>query len=199
MNPSATEKELKSILSSNLEEVNKLEKLINNLLRLSRLEADELRENFGLIYLREVINDAIAIVMPQSRAHKIEIEAKLIDSQFYGDQDSITQLMVIFLDNAIKYSPNGSKVKIETIKKDNKLLIKIKDQGIGIDKESLEHIFDRFYRAESSRNKASGNEGYGLGLSIAKMIADVHGAVINISSQPEKGTEVVVELPISIS
>ena len=196
MNPDATTKELMNTLSSNLEEVSKLEKLINNLLRLSRLEADELRENFGVISSKEVIEEAIKQVKPQAKSRKVEIDEKIIDKPFFGDQDSIIQLLVIMLDNAIKYSPSPSVVKVTSKVKEDKLVITLKDSGIGIEKDALEHIFDRFYRAESSRNKAGDSEGYGLGLSIAKMIADVHGAVITVSSQPNKGTEVQIELPI---
>ena len=98
-------------------------------------------------------------------------------------------MMVIFLDNAIKYSPDGSKVSIEAKKYDNHVKLNIKDSGSGIDPKDLSHIFERFYRSDTARK---GNAGFGLGLSIAKLIADVHDANITISSRLNQGTRVEV-------
>ena len=116
-----------------------------------------------------------------------------------GDEDSVTQLLVILLDNAIKYSSTGSNVKIGALVGDGKLVFKVKDNGSGISREALDHIFDRFYREEDSRNKQSEKEGYGLGLSIAKMIADVHDAVITVRSQIGEGTEVEVSFNTKVA
>jgi two-component system phosphate regulon sensor histidine kinase PhoR len=109
----------------------------------------------------------------------------------------LAQLTLILLDNAVKYSGSGTTVNLKITANDNlEVILSIEDQGIGIDKLALEHIFDRFYRAELSRTKnISDTEGYGLGLSIAKMIADVHQAVITVSSQVNKGTLVEVRFP----
>jgi signal transduction histidine kinase len=197
LNPKASSKELKATLQSSLEEVDKLESLINNLLKLSRLEADELKQNFTSINSKQVVDLAVKQVALSAEQRKITIEKEVVDQHFMGDKDSVTQLLVILLDNSIKYSPSGSEVKVEAKAIDNKLVFKVKDNGSGISKEALDHIFDRFYREEDSRNKQSEKEGYGLGLSIAKMIADVHDAVITVKSQVDKGTEVEVSFPIN--
>ncbi len=197
MNPKATAKELKSTLESNLEEANKLERLINSILRLTRLEADELRQNFVAISSKNIATEAIKEVKALASQHKITIEQDIKDQPFFGDPDSVKQLLVILLENAIKYSSPSSSVRIEANKQEDRLIYKVIDHGIGISKEALEHIFDRFYRAESSRTKEQNKEGYGLGLSIAKMIADVHDANITVSSQTGKGTIVEVTFPLT--
>ncbi|HEY1645125.1 MAG TPA: HAMP domain-containing sensor histidine kinase [Candidatus Saccharimonadales bacterium] len=198
LNPNISAKELKNTLKSNLEEVSKLERLINNILRLTKLEADELRQNFGVVSSKQVVEDAIKQVKIQAKNRNINIEQNIHDQTFSGDEDNVNQLIVILLDNAIKYSSPNSLVKIETHKHENNLIFKITDHGVGIPKSSLEHIFDRFYRSEGSRNKGQNErEGYGLGLSIAKMIADVHSAVITVSSEVGKGTEVEVSFPLA--
>ncbi|MEI9913848.1 MAG: HAMP domain-containing sensor histidine kinase [Candidatus Saccharibacteria bacterium] len=193
MNPKVSLSELKSTLQSNLEEVTKLERLINNILKLSRLEADELRQNFGALSTKKVSAEAVKHVQALAKQHNISIEQDISDQPFYGEHDSVTQLLVIVLDNAIKYSQANSKILVKAKEKDDQVIFSVEDFGKGISKDALDHIFDRFYRADPSRNKTT--EGYGLGLPIAKMIADVHGAIIYVSSQKDKGTLVEVAFP----
>jgi hypothetical protein len=197
LNDKPTVKELKETLKSNLEEAQKLEHLINNILRLSRLEANELRQNFGTISSKKVVDEAVKEIKSPAKQRGIEIKKDISDFNFIGDQDSITQMLVIFLDNAIKYSGQSKSVNLSVQVEDNQAVFKVKDHGIGIKKESLNNIFDRFYREESSRYKGDNGHSYGLGLSIAKMIADIHNAVITVTSQEGKGTEVKVTFPIN--
>ena len=105
-------------------------------------------------------------------------------------------LFVIILDNAIKYSPKKTAIKIYGKKTNNQIMIEIKDQGIGIEKKDLPFIFDRFFRAEQSRSKEKVT-GYGLGLSIAKKIIGQHKGSLIVESKLEKGTTVIIRLPIS--
>ncbi len=195
MSGASSKQELKETLESNLEEVTKLENLINNLLKLSRLEADELQQDFQTLDTKVLVGDVIKQVSAISKERNINITSELGDYKIKGDKGSLEQLILIIIDNAIKYSPSDSKIEIITKKIDSSIILSVSDNGIGIDKDSLEHIFERFYRADSSRTKNSKNEGYGLGLSIAKMIADVHGAEITISSQLNKGTSVEIKFP----
>jgi two-component system sensor histidine kinase CiaH len=195
LNDKAPANELRAILESNLEEVAKLEVLINNLLRLSRLEADELQQNFSSLNSQDIINEAIEKVGKIAQQKSITIDTKLSNASVYGDPDSLVQLLVILLDNAIKYSPKNSAVSVVDSSSKDTVSWKIKDSGIGIEPEALRHVFDRFYRADTSRTKIDDSEGYGLGLSIAKMIADIHNATITLSSEVEKGTTVVIRLP----
>lgn len=187
MNTKASAKELRGTLASNLEEVTKMENLINNLLRLTKLEAEELQQSFRPVEASDIVGQAVKQLEPLATGRNIKITQDIVDGKITGDADSLTQLVVILLDNAIKYSPENGQVKISSRQEDNNFTISVKDDGSGIKKKDLEHVFDRFYRADSSRTN-SAKQGHGLGLSIAKMIADIHKADITLTSQPGKGT-----------
>ncbi len=101
---------------------------------------------------------------------------------------------MILLDNAIKYSKETPNILISIKQDSRKAVVQIKDEGIGIKASDLPHIFNRFYRADTSRSKST--EGYGLGLSIAKQIVDRHKGSINVSSTPGEGSLITVSLPI---
>jgi signal transduction histidine kinase len=199
LNDQAPAKELRATLESNLEEVGKLEVLINNLLRLSRLEADELQQNFQKTNTEIVIAEAIDKVKKAADSHSIEIDTKGTSEEFFGDKESITQLISILIDNSIKYSPNGSRILVSNIKSKDSVTIKVKDEGVGIDPLALQHVFDRFYRADNSRTKTIDAQGFGLGLSIAKMIADVHKANITLTSKVGQGTTATIIIPKNIT
>lgn len=196
LNNKTSASELRNTLRSNLEEIGKLEALINNLLRLTRLEVDELQQQFTDIQSRNIVKEAIKQVEPLTEARKVTIKTKLSDARLHGDRDSLIQLLVILLDNAIKYSSNGSTVTIESNANKDTVKFRIIDSGSGIKRADLEHVFDRFYRADNART-AGETSGHGLGLSIAKMIADVHNGTITLNSRPEHGTTANVELPVA--
>ena len=110
-----------------------------------------------------------------------------------ADINKIKQLLVILLDNGLKYTEQGDSIEISTYKKDGKCYIVVSDTGIGISKEDKEHIFERFYRAEKSRNRESG--GMGLGLSLAYNIVKLHKGGIKVEDNKPKGTRMVVKIP----
>ncbi len=199
LNTKNGKQELRQTLASNLEEVGKLEELINNLLRLTRLEADELEQQFSTFESKTIADEAATQSKGRAQERKIKLDTKVQAARLNGDQASLSQLLVILLDNAIKYSPSGAAVHLVGKSEKGRFVFRIEDEGAGIDKETLEHVFDRFYRGkDASRNKSSA-EGFGLGLSIAKMIADLHKGEITITSQPKHGTTVVVSLPLVTS
>ncbi|MFM9277162.1 sensor histidine kinase [Paenibacillus jiagnxiensis] len=114
-----------------------------------------------------------------------------------GDEECLTQLLVILLDNAIKYTPDGGRVGLQLSQphmKNKKLVIQVQDTGIGIAAEEQKHIFDRFYRVDKSRSRELG--GHGLGLSIAKWIAEAHQGTIKVASAPGQGSIFTVEIPL---
>ena len=195
MDKSLKADDLRQVIISNMEEASKLENLINSLLKLTRLEAGELQQQFTSLDLELLTNEAVDHVKTLAMAKNIFIDVKSQSININGDHDSLVQLMVIFLDNAIKYSQTGTKIKIAIGHNPTKPTIKIEDQGQGISSRDLEHAFDRFFRADTAR---SGNSGYGLGLSIAKLIADVHQANITITSQLNHGTTVSVDFNTNI-
>lgn len=194
LNDRSSGKELRATIESNLEEVDKLESLINNLLRLARLEADELQQNFKEVESQTVMDNAVAKVEKSAKQHDVSISSSGNSARVYGDPENLSQALLILLDNAIKYSPKGGEVRVETYSENGNVSWKVTDNGPGIDPDSLQHIFDRFYRADSSRNKNQVG-GFGLGLSIAKMIADLHSGTISISSRLRHGTVAALSVP----
>jgi len=185
----------KTLLQSNLEEVNSLQVLSDGLIRLTQYQ----KEHNGLVIsdvsLTDVAKVAIHKVIHAAKGKKITITNDIQNINLQGNQTALTELLVIFLDNAIKYSPKQSMIHLTSKKSDGHILIDITDQGIGIDEKDIPHLFDRFYRADKSRTK-TGIPGYGLGLSIAKQIVVQHNGTIRVKSELKKGTTFTIELPI---
>ena len=195
MNDKNGKKELRAVLNSNLEEANKLESLINSLLRLTRLEADELQQQFAPLNTKTLARDAVEQTQKLAHDRKIAVKTDIKAAELSGDHDSLVQLIVILLDNAIKYSQPGKTVRLSAHGRDDQVLFTVTDEGAGIERDALEHVFERFYRgSNSSRNKEAA-DGFGLGLSIAKMIADIHHGTITLESAVGKGTTAAVILP----
>jgi two-component system sensor histidine kinase CiaH len=178
--------EARKLLKSNLEEVNKMQKLSNYLLTLNKYQD---RSSFPLkeINLKEIAKEGIHEMEKSAKMKNIKIIQKLKSTNVYGNKDSLVKLMTILLDNAIKYSKKGRKIIVKT----ESNFLEVEDFGIGIAKKDISHIFDRFYRAETSRSKEK-VDGYGLGLSIAKNIVELHKAKIEVKSKLGKGAAFIV-------
>jgi len=175
--------EAKRLLGSNLEEVKKMNDLSNYLLKLNKFQDGKSTTKFIKVDLKTVVINVMEKLDPIARSKNIKLVPKLAPFSVSGDEDTLAELVTILVENAIKYSPSGKVVDL--IIKNRSLVVK--DQGIGISKEDLPHIFERFYRADSSRNKAK-SEGYGLGLSIAKSIVELHNASIKVESKVGVGS-----------
>jgi len=190
-----TQKETEQLLKSNLEEVNSLQMLSDNLLQLAQYQQfpneTDLLEN---ISLPQAVAAAVEKVKLMAIKKNISVENNIKDYTVKGDEKSLEQLFIIFLDNAIKYSSENTKVNISAESVDRSIWLTITDQGIGIAKKDLPRIFERFYRADSSRTKQK-ESGYGLGLSIAKKIIDMYRGSIDVKSSLGKGTTFTIELP----
>lgn len=182
-----TLKDAKELLASNLEEVKKMNSLSNYLLKLNKFENDNYQIDFKQVDLSNIVLDAIDKVAPMAAMSKVKIVEDLQSAKVRGNEESLTELAIILLDNAIKYSKKGGKVEVKTYRSS----LEITDHGIGISAGDLPHIFDRFYRADTSRSKEKA-DGYGLGLSIAKSITDLHGARIKVESKVGKGSAFTV-------
>lgn len=186
----ASKTELRDVLSSNLEEIEKLSRLAEMLLNLSRLDHDKLeRTEINLPRLTsEVVrmynqpDSRIAVTFPKNLPHVI------------GNKPAIHELLSILVDNAIKYSPPDSSISININKRGRSVGFDISNTGPGIDAAKLPHIFDRFYRADTSRTR-SGSKGYGLGLSLAKKIVELHDGELSVTSTPNVATIFTVLLP----
>ncbi len=185
----------KKLLQSNLEEVNNLQYLSDNLIKLTQYQKTNDRQFFEKTSLSSVINEACRKVINLAKHKNIAVLNRTKDYNVMADRQSLIELFVIFLDNAIKYSPSRKKVTISTKKTDHSVAISITDQGIGIAEKDLPHLFDRFYRADKSRTKTEVG-GYGLGLSIAKQIAEKHLGAISVNSKKDQGSTFTVSLPL---
>ncbi|HET6924772.1 MAG TPA: HAMP domain-containing sensor histidine kinase [Candidatus Saccharimonadales bacterium] len=194
MDSNASKQELRDALQSNLDEAGNMSVLINNLLRLTRLDDAQTQATFAVHSSDPLITDVLKQLDRPIAAKQLTVTPPVQNVDLYGDRDSLVQLLVILLDNAIKYGPAGSAVTMTAASNAGRSSISITDQGPGIGKEALPHVFDRFYREDIARtNGATG--GYGLGLSIAKLICDRHHGHITLTSRPGHGTTATVELP----
>lgn len=187
----------KNIMEESIKDVNDLQKLSDSLLQLSQYEKPNFSSNFEKISLSQLLTESVNKIKVLAKNKNIDMRIKdnYVKGNLIGDKYGLMELFIILFDNAIKYSKPGSEINIVTKKTKHTVLILIIDQGIGIDKEDIPHLFDRFYRSDKARSKKE-VDGYGLGLSIAKKIVDKHNGEINIESKLKKGTTVSVTLPI---
>lgn len=193
-----TLKNAKTLIIDNLEEVNKLQFLSNNLLQLAQYQKSQTQVKLEKLSLKMIVKKAVDKIAPLAKVKDMIIQDNTQDIEIEGNRYGLCDLLVILLDNAIKYSQKQKSVTISSQKTDSFVNITIEDQGIGIDQKELPHIFDRFYRADSARSKTS-TGGYGLGLSIAKRIIDIHHGSITVKSKLNKGSAFTIHLPISQS
>jgi len=185
----------KGLLKSNLIEVDRMKNFTDYLLALSRLEASGRDLPMEKVDLSEAARQAVEKNTPLADKKKITLKDSLSERIVKGNPQSLVELISILINNAIKYSPEKSEVKVGVRGGKRHAIIEVEDQGIGIAEKDIPHIFDRFYRADTSRSKTK-VDGYGLGLSIAKSIVDVHKGEIKVKSVIEKGSVFTVILPI---
>lgn len=184
--------ELRDVLSSNLEEVNKLTKLSTMLLNLSRLDNNPLE--FSVINFNKIADDAVLSFHLSTK--RLSIKKTKTQNPIYGNEAAIFDLIKILIDNAVKYSEPNSKIQLKLSRYKDQAKLEITNTGIGITSEKITHIFERFYRADESRtNKVHTTKSYGLGLALAKKIVDLHHGKINVVSTPGKTTTFTVLIP----
>ena len=177
-------------------ETERMIRLVNDLLQLSKLDADDSNFNKETTNYIAFLNDIIDR-FEMSKTQNIEFILKLPKGPIYTylDRDKMTQVIDNIISNAIKYSPDGGTITFKVMKKGNHLVTGIRDQGVGIPKENLTKIFDRFFRVDKARSRKLG--GTGLGLAIAKEIVAAHGGEIWADSEWNKGTAIFFTLPLS--
>ncbi|HKF36477.1 MAG TPA: ATP-binding protein, partial [Ktedonobacteraceae bacterium] len=174
-------------------ETEHLERLVSDLLDLSRVQWGELDLQYTSFYLTDVLAERVRLAQVSAEQHTIFLDIQAQDSRIVADQLRVGQVIGNILDNAIKFSPPGRQVTVKLQEQDNEYLISIIDQGIGINPEYLDRIFERFYRV---RNTASRQyAGIGMGLFVAKAIVEAHGGSIGFSSNPGTGSKFYFTLP----
>lgn len=180
-----------------LNETERLTKLTGSLLTLNNLNTKGMLLEKSLFDINRVIRNITASFEGTCRQKAIAIEMILTGDELFVEADigKIQQVIYNLLDNAIKFSHPDSIIKIETTEKHNKVFVSVKDSGIGIPKDALKLIWDRFYKSDLSRGKDK--KGTGLGLSITKEIIQAHGEHINVISTEGVGSEFIFSLPIA--
>ena len=176
--------------------VNRLTAIIEDLMKLSKIEQQDEKSDIHLTEssVKSVISSAIQTCREKAKAKKITIDlACPEDISLQCDSRLMTQAMVNLLDNAINYSNEKSDIKISASLKDDELMIRVQDHGIGIPKENLSRLFERFYRVDKARSRELG--GTGLGLAIVKHIAQAHGGRVSVDSILGKGSTFSLHLP----
>ncbi len=176
-----------SILKDNLKDIEGLEKLSNDLLLLSKAERRAEVLDQRMVALDEISNELTSKFSALVKTKDIKIISKAKHDLVKTDYDKLMQILSIFLDNAIKYTPKSGKITLNFFMEKNKAVFQVKDSGVGIGKENLPLIFDRFYKVESSRNKSK-SAGFGLGLSIAGEISELLNGKLSVTSQLGKGS-----------
>jgi len=184
----------KKLIKENIEDVNRLQNLTDSLIKLSKNKEQKNNLNIEKISLAKLINPSIEKINPQAEHKGIIIKKKIQSYKIEGDQEKLNSLLDILLDNAIKYSPSNKTINVSAVKSGKNITISVKDHGQGISKKDLPFVFDRFYRASPSRT-GSITPGFGLGLSIAKMIVENHHGSIKVKSRLRKGSTFIVTLP----
>src|SRR3989338_6803309 len=187
--------EAKALLASNLEEADNLQTISDRLLELAQIEKPNYFV-FAPLDFKSVAREAVAKIKPLARQKQIGINYPHKSQMMDGDRIRLTEMLVIFLDNAVKYSQKKKSINLSTKITGQSLIVKVTDQGIGIDGQDLPHIFERFYRSDKSRTNYHVS-GYGLGLSIAKKIIDGHNGTIQVNSKKNQGTTFTIHLPLN--
>ena len=171
--------------------------LIDNLLTLAR--ADEGRAPLVLeeCDVRDVVVDVYETAGILGESAGVDVATHVPDRPvpIQADHGRIRQMLLNLLTNAIKYTPRDGRVDIELEDYDTRVVFVVRDTGIGIAAGDLEHVFDRFWRADVARSRAGARPGVGLGLAITKWIAEAHGGTIAVQSRPGRGSSFVVNLP----
>jgi two-component system, OmpR family, sensor histidine kinase CiaH len=187
--------ESRKVLTDAILATNQLKTLSDSLLELNHLTDNGSSFNFQPVLIKNLMSESVKKIKPEADIKNIIIKTNSINGKTNVDPQKIEELLVILLDNAIKYSPKSTKIKFNAIKTQKHLVLKVIDQGIGISSKDLPHIFDRFYRADNARTK-NNSSGYGLGLSIAQKIAEQHHGYIKVESTPQKGSIFKLILPL---
>ncbi|AOY77533.1 HAMP domain-containing sensor histidine kinase [Clostridium formicaceticum] len=175
-----------------VEETTRLSNLSSNILKLSKLENQEILEKKVVFSLDEQIRKSILILEHQWSKKNIEFDIHLDKVQYLGDEELLQQVWINLIGNAIKFSHNNSTISIILQQMDEVVEVKIIDHGIGMTEETKKRIFEKFYQGD----KAHSYEGSGLGLPLVKRILDLYDAQIYVESNPKKGSTFAVELPL---
>lgn len=186
----------KEFLNDVNKEIDRLNRIVSDLLTLVNIDNDGMKLNLADVDIHELLLEQVKRLAPLARENGIELECSAKEAlEISGDAVKLQQVVYNVIDNAIKYTPRGGEVHTSLARTGKRAVIRVSDTGIGIPADDLPHIFDRFYRVDKARSRATG--GTGLGLSIVKQIVQLHGGTITATSEEGKGTTFVIEFPLA--
>lgn len=184
----------RQFLASIIREADRLTRLANDLLTLQRIEGATGELPLGRVDLKEVAERAVEALQPLTESRGVRVSVTGDAPVVLGDADRLQQVVANLLDNATRVTPAGGTVWIRILASEDGVALQVLDEGPGIPTEALPHIFERFYRAQVSRDRSTG--GAGLGLAIVAAIVKVHGGTIEAANRPEGGSVFTVRLPV---
>lgn len=173
----------------------RLSELSKNTMLLSRLDAQKLVMEKTRFCLAEQLRHCMILLLQKSEAKSLLMEAQLDEVWLYSNAEMIEQIWLNLLDNAIKYTPTGGSIHIWLIEENGQAKVMIRDNGIGMDAQTIDHVFDRYFQGDASH----ATKGFGLGLSIAKRVVDLCAGKITVRSHPGKGSTFTVILDSEIA
>ncbi|MDW5300059.1 MAG: ATP-binding protein [Sedimentibacter sp.] len=176
-------------------ESDRMSRLVSDLLRLSRMDYEQMKWKKDKLNINEMVSQVFKKLQIQIKNKNIQIHLGHIseDLNINFDRDGFEQILLNIAGNAVKYTPDNGNIWIDAVREKNKIVVSVKDDGIGIPKDDQTRIFERFYRVDKARARELG--GTGLGLSIAKQIAEAHDSTITVKSEINKGTEIIITIP----
>ena len=185
--------EYRESLATIQQESQRLSRLVDDLLNLARADAGRVQLRVEQLYLNDLLAECCRSVQPLAAARNIELQCRCAgDVPFRGDEGLLRRMVINLLDNAVRYTPPGGRVEATLEAQGADVRIRIADTGIGIAPEASQRVFERFYRADPSRSRQ--HDGFGLGLSIVKWIAESHHGQVELTSKPGEGSTFTVHL-----
>lgn len=191
-NPTISPEQYKKYLNLLTESTQQLSRLVENVLKLSRLESQNMITNFKEFRLDEQIRQVVLMFENEWTEKNTDLDLDLPETMYYGSEDLLKQIWTNLFSNALKFTDKNGKISIKLEKTaDDKTLVSITDNGIGIEEDAKKHLFEKFYQADTSRKL----EGNGLGLALVKTICDLTHSKISVESEVGVGTKFCVLLP----
>jgi len=187
--------EYRETVESCLQTAQQMRRLADSLLELARLDSGEERIKHEVFDLAQVVHECVGLVKPLAAARGLKIHDELAPLRCVGDPQRIGQVVTNLLSNAIHFNREGGEIRVTAKADKQEVHLTVADTGEGIPAEALPHLFERFYRVDKSRSRASG--GTGLGLAISKAIMDAHGGALRVASEPGVGSSFTVQLPLN--
>lgn len=188
------EKTIRNFLTIILNESDRLQMLVQDLLDLSKIERQEFRLDYTNFDLNELIAEIDRLFAGKAEKKSIRFKTVYADQKInvWADEHRVKQIFINLISNAIKYTPEGGSVEVIVSENETCACIEVKDSGIGIEEKEIPRIFERFYRVDRARSRNSG--GTGLGLAIVKHLVEAHNGKMEVKSRPGAGTSFIVKL-----